>query len=791
MEIKTIDINEPCIQDIVIRKTETDLCFTTVDGQDESKLFLGDEDDVHFVVNFGDVSNIGFGGTDNWGKDRLPLYIDYKKGSLNYDGVFVDTIKIQEYAGDDDWCKCDLINEGKSVKYTVVKENPYNANRVAYFYHSTDDETIKRGYNEGRKAKKIWCVTVIQSPNPDGKPIGATCTGETVGNGIAVSSKVTGNKIEIGRWSKNAECTESWQVDESKPVPGESFIDFSTVEFRSDNKIYGVVNKDNQTSEKIAFRIPTRLGDFKDYFTVSQEAGSQDLGKYEYSVGLLPDTHMCKANNNESNNWWDEDDFKRSMQFMVDDPNVKFLSSCGDIAESQTNDYVKHPDCTCEADYKELKDMYDVPYWQVAGLRLFSPLGNHDFYGLFESRYGDVITGKKNSECISGYNDSVIHRIADSWPTGQQINGIVPGRGRIVFDLENGKSSPVGQADMRFFSYNDYVDLYARKGGYTGSSIWDPSKGGISDEAIKCAKQYVNSNWSSVKDTLVMWNDGGGHGRNGYSKLNYWLKKDENIYIYLSVDYGNDVWGVVSGWHDRMIHARTIINLNEDDPYIKRMKEFVSDTGYCKDDEAYNYQYYSPNTLIWLKELLENNTGKKIFIFTHHFMPNRVGNGAGIPKNGNWFYSVINPDGVKDERESGKYNKGSNALTGVEFWFINKLMNLYKNVVWFSGHSHISFTSNVNFDNKEYPIVSPAERNEYVYTKSSETPLRESAWCVALPSVSKPRGIVNGQSVRHYEDAEMGIMEVYEKGIKIKGYKIKENNKDVKKLLVEKTIKLL
>ena len=115
----------------------------------------------------------------------------------------------------------------------------------------------------------------------------------------------------------------------------------------------------------------------------------------------------------------------------------------------------------------------------------------------------------------------------------------------------------------------------------------------------------------------------------------------------------------------------------------------------------------------------------------------------------------------------------------------------YKNVVWFSGHSHISFTSNVNFDNKEYPIVSPAERNEYVYTKSSETPLRESAWCVALPSVSKPRGIVNGQSVRHYQDAEMGILEIYEKGIKIKGYKIKENNKDVKKLIVEKTIKLL
>ena len=116
-----------------------------------------------------------------------------------------------------------------------------------------------------------------------------------------------------------------------------------------------------------------------------------DLGKYKYKVGLLSDTHICKA----SDEWWDEADFKRSMGLFVDDPEVKFIASCGDVAESQTNNYQKHPESTCNADYTEFKEMYDVPYWQVAGLRYFSPLGNHDFYGLFESRAGDVITGKK------------------------------------------------------------------------------------------------------------------------------------------------------------------------------------------------------------------------------------------------------------------------------------------------------------------------------------------------------------------------------------------------------------
>lgn len=545
----------------------------------------------------------------------------------------------------------------------------------------------------------------------------------------------------------------------------------------------------------------------KDGQTPEPEPKKVELGKYLFSVGLLTDQHFCKNNNGTGGDWGDEADFKRCMSLYVADKNVKCLMSAGDVSESQTNDDKKHPEATCDVDYAEVKEMYDVEYWQKAGLRLFSPLGNHDFYGIFESRPGDskiatekdgktvyvdaINAGRKNTETPGGYNLNVNKRISSLWPSGNGINGIIPGRGRIVFELESGKKTASGQADMNFFSYNDFVDLYARKGGYTGTSIWDNKKNGISDEAIKCAKKYVNSNWSAVKDNLIMWNDGGSHGRNGYSKLNYWLKKDNDIFIFLSVDYGNDTWGVKDGWHDRMIHARTIINLNEDDPYVKRMKEYVADTAYSNADEPYNYQYYSVNSLVWLKEILENNQGKKVYIFTHHFMPQRVGNGVGRPKDGNWFYSAISPAGVKESREGGAYNKGSNALTGIEFWFINKLMNSFKNVIWFSGHSHLSWASGANFDNHDYTIVSPSEKSQYVYTKASLTPLNESAWNVVLPSMSKPRNLVNGQEERRYEDAEMAIMEIYERGVKIKGYKVREDNKDVNKLLVEKEIQLI
>lgn len=171
---KVINIDYPCIQDIVIRKNETDVCFTIHDGQDETKLFMKDGQEIMFTVNIGDVSNIGFGGTDNWGKDRLPLNVGYTKGDVDYDSVYVDTIEIQQLAGEGNWCKCELINDNKTIKYTALSENPDNKERRAYFYHKTQDDTVKRGYNAGRPAAKEWCVTVIQKANPGGHPVDPT-----------------------------------------------------------------------------------------------------------------------------------------------------------------------------------------------------------------------------------------------------------------------------------------------------------------------------------------------------------------------------------------------------------------------------------------------------------------------------------------------------------------------------------------------------------------------------------------------------------------------------------------
>lgn len=565
---------------------------------------------------------------------------------------------------------------------------------------------------------------------------------------------------------------------------------------------------------------------------VTPEPIPGDLGNYLYSVGLLSDLHICKTNGGSSGDWWDEDDFKRAMDLMAADTNIKCIMGCGDIAESQTNDDVGHPNEVSDADYAEFMKVYneDTPhYWETYGLRFFTCLGNHDYYGLFESRPNDdkiwsdqtgtwenaIYPNKKNSETIGGYNMNVNKRIGNIWPTGQCVNAIPEnGRNRIVFELEAGRHTVQGQADMSFFAYNGYVDLYADAAGYTGSSIWDASKGGISDEAIRLTKNYVNNNWDTCKDKLSGWKDEniGLHGRNGYSKLNYWLKKDNDIFIFLSVDYGNDDWGITTGpvseggngygkWHDRVIHARRIIDVSSsarnNDPYVRRMYDYVQGSGYTTADEPYNYQYYSPNTLIWLKEIIENNPTKKIYVFAHHFLPHKAGNSNGIPKSGAYKYSDVSKNGVLDTRQNTNYaggsaNAGSNALTGIEFWFLNKLNNTYKNVIFFNGHSHISWeVADAHFVNRDYNIVSPSLQNENVYTRDSNTEIATAGYTVSLPSVSKPRYISGGDSVRRYEDAEMTIMEIYEKGVKIKGYKIRKNNTNVQELLAEKDIQLL
>ena len=119
------------------------------------------------------------------------------------------------------------------------------------------------------------------------------------------------------------------------------------------------------------------------------------------------------------------------------------------------------------------------------------------------------------------------------------------------------------------------------------------------------------------------------------SKLNYWIERHGDIYVFLSVDYGKDpipqLWGTM---------ANAVSLLDKNDKYVKQMKEYVKDTSYNEKLEGkFDYQFYHPNTMIWLKDIIEANKDKNVFVFTHHYLTHKAG--GNTPSNGKWFYSQM------------------------------------------------------------------------------------------------------------------------------------------------------
>lgn len=165
----------------------------------------------------------------------------------------------------------------------------------------------------------------------------------------------------------------------------------------------------------------------------------------------------------------------------------------------------------------------------------------------------------------------------------------------------------------------------------------------------------------------------------GSNNLTYYFTRGNDIYVMLSLDYGGDNDGIVtsgtlpftgSNYRDT-INAKRIISVPSNDSDVNAILSYISDTGYSESDLPYNYQLYSPSSLIWLKNLIESNTDKKIFVFTHHFLPHKPGNSSGIPSNSVYSYADIYSKNshttTKDPTTQEVYDvrRGSDTLSGM------------------------------------------------------------------------------------------------------------------------------
>lgn len=140
---------------------------------------------------------------------------------------------------------------------------------------SSRNETITISYYAGNTS----CSKTIDISQDGGStpPTPTTCSeGVTVGlGGTCVSAQASSTPIKLGTWSKTpSDCTNSWQFDTTRTVSGTAFIDPTSLDFRSNGDIYGVITGTNQTSSSRECKIPTKLGSFTDYFTITQCAGS-------------------------------------------------------------------------------------------------------------------------------------------------------------------------------------------------------------------------------------------------------------------------------------------------------------------------------------------------------------------------------------------------------------------------------------------------------------------------------------------------------------------------------------
>lgn len=131
-------------------------------------------------------------------------------------------------------------------------------------------------------------------------------------------------------------------------------------------------------------------------------------------------------------------------------------------------------------------------------------------------------------------------------------------------------------------------------------------------------------------------------------------------------------------------------------------------------------------SLQWLYETLEANRNKRCFLFEH----------------------ILCPEGSGDILALYPYTK----LSGTEGVVFKSLLKHYKNVIFFHGHSHFKFSM------QEYGMTA---NYDFAFGIHS----------VHIPSLAVPRDDVDGDGVYDtiYADSEGYVVDVYEKGIHLRG----------------------
>lgn len=322
---------------------------------------------------------------------------------------------------------------------------------------------------------------------------------------------------------------------------------------------------------------------------------------------------------------------------------------------------------------------------------------------------------------------------------------------------------------------HDYLRIYEQKdaahqvpSGYKDfEDLWD--------KTVKCLAKGADIHYfgTSFKD-----------------HLNFWFEKDGDIWLFTSIDYG--------GSTERYDVIRAINRLDYNNENVKLMTAYVADTQYDRSREKdYDYQLYNPAVLIWVKKLFEANPKKRKFWQAHHFLPGKAGDTFDVYKHLR-MWPVPSSAEILDKSYSG-----CNTVSGLTYWFIEKLLREHLNVILSGGHSHYAIGEQEDVIKRAYRMTLPTGNEvtplvdnvnsldgtayDYQIYRTDGSSWADSAPTVHIPSLAKPDKRY-GQTL--YGASEGVLMEVYDNKVVLKFIRFKAEGDTQYKNEVVKTVEL-
>ena len=296
--------------------------------------------------------------------------------------------------------------------------------------------------------------------------------------------------------------------------------------------------------------------------------------------------------------------------------------------------------------------------------------------------------------------------------------------------------------------------------------------------------------WYQTVQSLACGADVHYFGTTFKDHLNFFFERNGDLHVFISIDYGASF--------ERYDVIRAVNRLDYDDPNVKLMTQYVSDTPYDRKRETnFDYRFYNPAALVWLKNLLEANPKKRVFLNMHHFLPAGAGDIFSVYRHLR-IWPMPTPELIDE-----KFYSGSNTLCGLEYWFIEKLLRNHLNAICFGGHSHYAAREQEDVMYRAYMVSQPTGKEvtplvddlnsldgtkyDYQIYRPAEHSYAAIAPSVHLPSLAKPADRV-GKTL--YGASEGVLMEVYDEKVVLKFIRFKTEGMKTYTNDVVKTVEL-